>query len=73
MTNTPGELFITKAAESLPFIRHVYLPNCRLVGPKHKLEFEGENLIIHDDHEYENRDVSDEEFRELRKAATSAG
>ena len=73
IANTPGKMFITKEGEALPFVKRVYLPNCRLVGPKHRLKFEGDILIVQDDHEYEDREVSDDEFRELRKAATGAG
>jgi hypothetical protein len=71
IAGTPGEMFIRKEAEALPFVKHVYLPNCRLVGPKHRLVFEGDSLIVHDNHEYEDREVSDDEFRELRKASVA--
>jgi len=64
-----GEDFIAKEAESLPFVRRVVLQNCRLVGPKHTLAFEDCKMTVHDDHVYEDREISDDEFRELRKLA----
>lgn len=64
-----GEDFIAKAAESLPFVRRIVLQNCRLVGPRHTLAFEDGRWIVKDDHAYEDREVSDDEFRELRKLA----
>ncbi len=70
--NTSGEDYIAKAAESSPFVRLVYLPNCRLVGPLHTLSYQGHELIVHDDHAYDTREVSDDEFRQLR-AASKAG
>jgi hypothetical protein len=66
--NTPGELFIKKQAETLPFVKHVYLPNCELVGPLHRLARGDEGWSVDDDHVYEDREISDEEFRELRTA-----
>ena len=65
-----GESYIKKEAEIEPFIQKIYLPNCCLVGPEHTLEFEGNEFIVHDDKEYEERKISDEEFRELRRSFT---
>jgi hypothetical protein len=66
---TPGVSFIKKEAEADPFIRTVYLPNCALVGPYHTLEVEttpeGTKWIIHDNYDYEQKEISDEEFAEL--------
>ncbi len=36
MTGIPGEIYIKQAWEEKPFIRKIYLPNCALVGPKHR-------------------------------------
>ena len=73
--NTPGEIFVKKEAESLPFVRHVYLPNCALVGPLHRLVLgrDGTEWRVQDDHDYEDREIDDDEFRELRKASHRAG
>ena len=74
ITGVPGECYIKKDAEQLPFIRKVYLPNCRLVGPYHKLEFDETvfDFIVYDDYEYEDREVTDEEFVALRKQRETA-
>lgn len=69
MPETPGEIFIKKEAESWPFVKHVYLSNCHLVGPRHTPAFEGGKLVVHDDHQYDDREVSDDEYREMRKAS----
>jgi hypothetical protein len=66
---TPGVCFIKKEAENNPFIREVYLPNCALVGPYHTLELqptsEGTIVVVHDDCDYEQKEITDEEFKEL--------
>lgn len=64
--NIPGEAYIKKDCEDIPFIRKVYLPNCALVGPKHRLDMKSGKWIVLDDNIYENIEISDEEFRELR-------
>lgn len=64
-----GEAYIKKAYESKPFIKRVYLPNCRLVGPKHKIETVGVQFVLKDEFEYEDREISDEEFGELRRSS----
>ncbi len=65
---TPGVSFIKKEAESNPFVKAVYLPNCVLVGPHHTLESQltaaGVTWIVHDE-EYEQKEISDEEFAAL--------
>jgi hypothetical protein len=63
----PGESYIKKNWESNPFIREVYLPRCRLVGPKHRIEELAPEVVANDDVQYEDREITDEEFRELRK------
>jgi len=39
------------------------------VGPNHRVAeiTRGMHFTIHDDHDYEDREISDEEFRELRQ------
>jgi hypothetical protein len=65
----PGCSFIKKEAEALPFIREVYVPNCVLVGPYHKVDsvFDGVNyrLVVKDDYPYEDCEITDEEFAQL--------
>jgi hypothetical protein len=62
---TMGAAFLKKDAENIPFVKRVVLPNCRLVGYLHTLESKDNTWIVHDDHDYEDREVSDEEFAEL--------
>jgi hypothetical protein len=71
--NTPGEIFIKKQAESLPFVKQVFLPRCALVGPLHRLERDGDRWRVNDNHDYEDREITDDEFRELRDAADRTG
>jgi len=63
---TPGESYIKKDAERLPFIKHIYLPNCRRVGPQNRIEIIGDRLLVQDNNKYENVEIADEEFRDLR-------
>lgn len=58
---TKGAFFLKKEFESQPFIKKVYLPNCVLVGPRYKF---GDDWGVIDD-DYENREISDEEFAAL--------
>ncbi|MCR9091068.1 hypothetical protein [Algiphilus sp.] len=60
-----GAAYVAKAYESEPFVKEVVLPSCRLVGPQHRLEHGAGGWIVHDDHEYEDREISDEEFLSL--------
>lgn len=64
--NMPGEAYIKKDCQDIPFIKKVYLPNCALVGPKHRLEMKSGKWIVHDESAYENIEISDEQFSELR-------
>jgi len=59
--DVPGAAFIRKEWETRPFIREIYLPNARLVGPCHKLEHVNGTWVVHDI-DYDDRNVSDEEF-----------
>lgn len=67
-----GASFIKKEAEEWPFVQKIYIEsgNCALVGPHHRLEIKQDgagNLLwlIHDEHQYEDVEVSDQEFAEL--------
>ena len=67
--NIRGASFIKKEAETNPFVEIVYLPNCALVGPYHRLELtptqEGTAVKVIDDYQYEEKEISDGEFAEL--------
>jgi len=63
----PGESYLKKEAEQNPFIKKVYIPQCHLVSPFHRLEWVNHRFIVQDDIEYEDREISDEEFVELRQ------
>jgi len=60
----PGQSYIKKEWEAHPFIRLVYLPNCVYVGPKHVVTTMFPPTI-NDDFEYEEREVTDEEFANM--------
>jgi hypothetical protein len=62
----PGEAYIMKEWETRPFVREVYVPNGRLVGPGHRIEFQGQQIIVIDE-KYPDTDITDERFVELRK------
>jgi len=62
---TVGAAFVKRKFEQKPFVRSVVLPNCSLVGFLHLLELGPGGWIVMDDHPYEDREISDEEFREL--------
>lgn len=67
MLNIPGEVYIRKDWESKPFIKRIYLPNCQLVGPKHSVKSLSAEIIVDDNFEYDNMEISDEQFAELRR------
>ena len=67
ITNIPGEIYIKKDWESKPFIKKIYLPNCLAVGPKHKIEALIPQVVVNDNFQYEQREITDEEFSVLRK------
>ncbi len=64
----PGEIYIRKDKENDPFIQHVYLPNCLQVGYKHQVVSVIPRFVVNDDFEYEDREITDDEFCDLRKA-----
>jgi hypothetical protein len=68
-----GECYIKKEAERLPFVQKVYLPKCCLVGPRHSLEFDQTKFrfIVHDNFEYDEREISDTEFAALREQSNA--
>jgi hypothetical protein len=64
ITGVPGEIYIKKDWESRPFIQKVYLPNCKAVGPRHRVESVVPWVIK--DEEYDECEITDEEFCCLR-------
>lgn len=71
--NSKGAFYIKKEFETDPFVKEIYLPNCVLVTPKHRMEYDEaksawnvineEEVIIG----YETREFTDEEFLKLTK------
>ncbi|HDZ48221.1 hypothetical protein LCGC14_0209770 [marine sediment metagenome] len=63
----PGEMYIKKEWEDRPLIKHIFIPNSALVGPKHRVESMIPKIVVNDRFEYEDREISDEEYIELRQ------
>lgn len=61
-----GEIYIRKSFENVPFIQEIYIPNCAYVGPKHNIEIKNNKMVVHDNNDYEDREITDEEFNKLR-------
>lgn len=70
---TPGECFIKKECEDIPFIKEIYLASCFYVGPyftiTSALTPQGVQLTIHDEYPYETKEITDDEFVRLRLEA----
>jgi len=62
----PGECYIKKDWEEEPFVRILYLPNCALVGTKHTIESLFPRIVVNDNFEYDEREITDDEFIQLR-------
>jgi hypothetical protein len=62
---TLGACFVKRSFENVPFVAKVVLPNCHAVGPLHLLDHGPDGCIVLDDHNYGDREVTDEEFCEL--------
>lgn len=62
---TSGVCFIKKDFESDPFVRAFYLPKSLCVGPLHAVSFQYGGVMVFDRTDYDDREVSDEEFRDL--------
>lgn len=65
-----GAAYVSKAWEDKPFVKEVVLPACRLVGPYHRLEHGTRGWIVEDNHEYEEKEISDGEFAALLQPRT---
>lgn len=66
ITDIAGEVYIKKDWEANPFIKKIYLPNCFYAGYKHKIQSLMPELVVNDNFEYEEKEISDEEFTALR-------
>lgn len=67
-----GAAYIRKDWETDPFVKLVYLPASWPVGPYHWMEFNEGQWTIHDRDDYEDRDVTDEEFAQLQDKSAKA-
>ncbi len=68
-----GEFYVKKEAETDPFVRKIVLPSCKLVGPFNSvIGFGPSGMMLEDDHEYEEREVTDEEFCLMRRKGKAA-
>ena len=62
-----GEPYIRKNKENEPIVKKFLIPNCILVGHKHIIEEEFGESVIKDTNQYEDGEVTDSEFSELRQ------
>jgi hypothetical protein len=66
----PGEIYVKKTRENEPFIKAFINSRCTLLGYKHSVggssTKDGVSLVFQDSQDYEEREISDEEFRNLR-------
>ena len=53
-------------------MKEIYLPSCSLVGPHHRMTFNNGQWKAVDEEEYEDRDISDEEFIALAQKSGQA-
>jgi hypothetical protein len=64
-----GHLFVKKQMEADPVVKEFYLPAAHYVGHRYRVENDKGTAVVIDEHEYENREITDEEFIELVKSA----
>jgi hypothetical protein len=67
--DVPGEIYIKKEAEKIPLVQEFYLPSAFLVGYKHTTNESGKII----DETYEDKEISDEEFVNLRISFKKSG
>jgi hypothetical protein len=65
INGAPGFPFIKKEFEEIPFIKEFYIPSAILLGPYHRIASDDNNLRIYDHENYEDREISDDEFVNL--------
>lgn len=63
----PGEMYIKKEWEEKPLVKYIFIPNSLLVGPKHRVERMFPKVTVNDKFEYEDREITDEEYGALRQ------
>lgn len=68
----PGEPYIRKNKEEEPIVKEFFIPNCTLLGYKHSVRSlepspRGIGMMIDDPYDYEQREITDEEFVHLRE------
>jgi hypothetical protein len=66
----PGEIYIKKEKESIPIVKEFFIPACILLGYKHKVKSDidpnSSKFTYVDANDYEDGEISDQQFRELR-------
>ena len=63
----PGEIYIKKEWESKPIVKHIFIPNSLLVGPKHFIVSLLPKVVVNDKFEYKEKEITDAEFSRLRQ------
>lgn len=68
LSGIPGEIYLKRDSEQLPFVRRFLIPSAVLVGPRHELEFDpqAQAFRVADMGDAGPREGTDEEFRDLR-------
>ena len=69
---TSGVCFLSLKAEQDPLIRRIFLPNCALVIPAHRLESDPTvrgDWNVYDDPDYPPEPLSDEQFAQRLSSA----
>lgn len=65
--NVPGETYIKKEWEDKPFVKEVFVPNSILVGPRNKIIEVMPRMVVDDQQEYPDKEITDEEFIRQRQ------
>jgi len=60
-----GFRYIKKEFENEPFVKKILIPNCEYVGHLCIVKHDGSQFVIDDNHEYDDRELTDEEFKTL--------
>jgi hypothetical protein len=64
-----GHFFIKKAKENDPLVREFYIPQCARVGYRYQIEDRNGRATLIDNHDYEDREITDEQFIALVREA----
>ncbi len=77
IADTPGVSYLSLQAEEEPLIRRIFIPNCALVSPAHRMESDNAapgGWKVYDDPEYPCDPLTDEQFAQrLRGNKASEG